>query len=65
MILNLISAAMLIGQVLCVSAAPLIVISVDGLDCRYIRDADRLGLKIPNIRRLTREGASAQGVFEV
>ncbi len=36
-------------------------LSVDGLDNRYLRDADRLGLKIPNIRRLMREGAWADG----
>ncbi|MBL8209827.1 MAG: alkaline phosphatase family protein [Bryobacterales bacterium] len=44
---------------------PLLVISVDGLDHRYLRDADRLGLKIPNIRRLTKEGEWADGVLGV
>ncbi|HEX4946673.1 MAG TPA: ectonucleotide pyrophosphatase/phosphodiesterase [Blastocatellia bacterium] len=44
----------------------LLVISVDGLDYRYLRDADKLGLKIPNLRRLMREGevtAGIEGVF--
>lgn len=47
-----------------VIAAPqrLVVISVDGLDHRYLRDADKLGLRIPNLRRLMKEGASADGV---
>lgn len=44
---------------------PLIVISVDGLDQRYLRDADKLGLKIPNIRKLMKEGEWAQGVLGV
>jgi predicted AlkP superfamily pyrophosphatase or phosphodiesterase len=41
------------------------VLSVDGLDWRYLRDADRLGLKIPNLRRLMAEGEVAQGVVGV
>ena len=45
--------------------APLLVLSVDGLDWRYLRDADRLGLKIPNLRRLMAEGEVAQGVIGV
>jgi predicted AlkP superfamily pyrophosphatase or phosphodiesterase len=47
------------------SAAPLLVLSIDGLDYRYLRDADRLGLRIPNLRRLVREGSSAAGVIGV
>ena len=41
---------------------PLVVVSVDGLDHRYLRDADKLGLRIPNLRRLMKEGAWADGV---
>ncbi len=37
-------------------------ISVDGLDYRYLRDADKLGLKIPNLRRLLREGEVTEGI---
>lgn len=44
---------------------PLIVISVDGLDHRYLRDANTLGLKIPNMRKLAREGEWADGVIGV
>jgi predicted AlkP superfamily pyrophosphatase or phosphodiesterase len=43
-----------------------LVVSIDGLDHRYIRDADKLGLKIPNLRRITREGQWAErGVIGV
>ncbi|MBC8167065.1 MAG: alkaline phosphatase family protein [Bryobacteraceae bacterium] len=49
----------------CCFARPLLVLSVDGLDHRYLRDADKLGLKIPNIRKLMREGAWAAGVVGV
>ena len=37
-------------------------VSVDGLDHRYLSQCDRLGLKIPNLRRLMREGSWADGV---
>jgi predicted AlkP superfamily pyrophosphatase or phosphodiesterase len=47
------------------AAAPVLVLSIDGLDYRYLRDADRLGLKIPNLRRVFREGESAAGVVGV
>ncbi len=49
------------------SPAPhkLLVLSVDGLDWRYIRDADRLGLKIPNIRKLLAHSEYADGVIGV
>jgi predicted AlkP superfamily pyrophosphatase or phosphodiesterase len=43
----------------------LLVISVDGMDSRYLHDADRLGLKIPVLRRLMAEGTTAQGVVGV
>jgi predicted AlkP superfamily pyrophosphatase or phosphodiesterase len=39
-----------------------VLLSVDGLDHRYLRDCDKLGLKIPNIRRMMREGTWANGV---
>ena len=39
-----------------------VLLSVDGLDPRYLRDCDRIGLKIPNLRRLMREGEWAGGV---
>lgn len=52
------------------SAAPapkpkLLVLSVDGLDWRYLRDRDALGLKIPNIRKLLARSQVADGVTGV
>ena len=46
-------------------AEPLLVLSVDGLDWRYLRDANQLGLKIPNLRRLMSDGEVTQGVIGV
>lgn len=49
-------------------AAPsrkLLLVSVDGLDWRYLRDRDALGLKIPNIRRLLAKSEVADGVVGV
>lgn len=46
--------------------SPLLVISVDGLDHRYLADRDRLGLKIPNIRKMLAQGSWAdRGVIGV
>jgi hypothetical protein len=47
------------------AAQPLVVISVDGLDNRYLAQADRMGLKIPTLRRLMREGQYSKGVIGV
>ncbi len=48
------------------ASRPLLVISIDGLDHRYLRDADQLGLKIPHLRKLLKEGAWADhGVIGV
>jgi predicted AlkP superfamily pyrophosphatase or phosphodiesterase len=48
-----------------VVAAVLVVISIDGLRPDYVLEADRYGLKIPNLRRLLAEGAHASGVAGV
>jgi predicted AlkP superfamily pyrophosphatase or phosphodiesterase len=37
----------------------LIIISIDGLDSRFFRDADRLHIKIPTLRRMVATGLSA------
>jgi len=42
-----------------------LVISVDGMDQRYLSDCDKLGLKTPNLRRLMREGQWSTGVVGV
>jgi len=55
----------LLAAALPACAAPLLVLSIDGLDWRYLRDADRLGLKIPNLRRVMAEGEVTQGVIGV
>src|ERR1700689_948866 len=47
------------------AAQPLVVISVDGLDNRYLAHADEMGLKIPALRRLMREGRYSKGVIGV
>lgn len=38
------------------------VISIDGLDARYLLKRDEYGLKIPTLRRLMAEGLTARGV---
>jgi predicted AlkP superfamily pyrophosphatase or phosphodiesterase len=43
----------------------LLVVSIDGLDHRYLRDADRVGATIPSLRRMIAEGAWANGVVGV
>lgn len=43
----------------------LLVISVDGLDWRYLRDRDALGLVIPNMRMLMSKSEIADGVTGV
>jgi hypothetical protein len=47
------------------AAQPLVVISVDGLDNRYLARADKFGLKIPTLRKLMRDGQYSQGVVGV
>jgi len=58
----LILAALLAVQATPAQQRKLLVISVDGLDWRYLTEADKLGLKIPNMRRLMKEGRAADGV---
>ena len=48
-----------------VRAAPVLMISVDGLKPEYVLDADAHGLKIPFLRSLMRDGAYARGVAGV
>jgi predicted AlkP superfamily phosphohydrolase/phosphomutase len=44
---------------------PLVVVSIDGLHPSYVLEADRLGLRIPNLRRLLKEGVHASAVTGV
>lgn len=45
-----------------VSAAPVLLISIDALSPDYATRADALGLEVPNLRRFMKEGAYAEGV---
>lgn len=42
-----------------------LVISLDGLDTRYLHDADEYNLKIPTLRRLMENGVTARGMYSV
>jgi len=44
------------------AGVPVVLLSIDGLKPDYVLDADRHGLKVPNLRRLVAEGAAATGV---
>jgi len=46
-------------------AAPLVMISIDGLKPEYVTEADIRGLHIPYLRSLLRDGAYAEGVTGV
>jgi len=46
-------------------AGDVILVSIDGLMPDYYLRADDLGLKIPNLRRLVREGSYAEGALSV
>jgi predicted AlkP superfamily pyrophosphatase or phosphodiesterase len=47
------------------SRIPVVLISVDGLKPDYVLESEKHGLKIPNLRRLFKEGAYAAGVTGV
>ena len=47
------------------AAVPVVVVSIDGMRPDYVLEADRYGLKIPNLRRLLTEGAHARAVTGV
>jgi predicted AlkP superfamily pyrophosphatase or phosphodiesterase len=58
-------AAALMAATAPAAAHKLLVVSVDGLDWRYLRDRDQLGLKIPTLRHLMAQGWTADGVVGV
>jgi hypothetical protein len=43
----------------------LLIVSIDGLDHRYLKDRDSLKLRIPNLRKLVEQGAWADGVVGI
>jgi predicted AlkP superfamily pyrophosphatase or phosphodiesterase len=47
------------------AAAPVLMISIDGLKPEYVTHADEHGLKIPTLRRFMAEGVYADGVIGV
>jgi predicted AlkP superfamily pyrophosphatase or phosphodiesterase len=55
----------LAGALTLAAKQQLLVVSIDGLDQRYLKNIDSMGLKIPNIRRLIREGQWSEGVVGV
>ncbi len=46
-------------------AAPVVMISIDGMKPEYVLEAQKRGLKIPFLRRLAAEGSYAEGVIGV
>ena len=63
---NLFAAALLALPALQgLQAAPVLMISIDGLRPDYVTQADAHGLKIPNLRRFIKEGTYADGVIGV
>jgi predicted AlkP superfamily phosphohydrolase/phosphomutase len=42
-----------------------LVVSIDGLDVRYLANRDKYGLKIPTLRRLLQTGLSSSGVIGI
>jgi predicted AlkP superfamily pyrophosphatase or phosphodiesterase len=47
------------------SAAPVLMISIDGLRARDVIDAPARGLKLPNLRAMMKDGSYAEGVRDV
>ncbi len=47
------------------AARPVLLISIDGLRPGDVLEADQRGLKVPNLRRMVKEGVSATGVIGV
>ncbi|HTM31703.1 MAG TPA: ectonucleotide pyrophosphatase/phosphodiesterase [Vicinamibacterales bacterium] len=47
------------------SRVPVVLVSIDGLKPDYVLEADRHGMKVPNLRRLVADGAYATGVTGV
>ena len=46
-------------------AAPVVMISVDGMKPEYVLEAEKRGLRIPFLRRLALQGTHAEGVIGV
>lgn len=55
----------LIAAAVAAHAAPVLMISIDGLKPEYVTHADEHGLRIPTLRRFLSEGTYADGVIPV
>ena len=53
---------LLCGLAVTADARSVLLISVDGMRPDYVTRAEQLGLKVPNLRRMLREGVYAEGV---
>jgi predicted AlkP superfamily pyrophosphatase or phosphodiesterase len=56
---------MICGLAVRTEARSVVLISVDGMRPDYVTRAEQLGLKVPNLRRMMREGVYAEGVTGV
>jgi predicted AlkP superfamily pyrophosphatase or phosphodiesterase len=65
LLLALVAPMWLVSEAQNAPAIPVVLISIDGLKPDHVLDADKHGLKIPNLRRLVAEGAHATGVTGV
>lgn len=59
------SGHLVVAEALPAERPHLILLSIDGLVPDYYNRPDRLGLRLPNMRRLCREGVCAEGVIGV
>ena len=58
-------AAGLLASAAAVSAEPVMLISIDGLRPGDVIEAEKRGLKLPNLTRFLKDGAYASGVVGV
>ncbi len=61
----LLLAALVLGAAHTTFAAPVVMISIDGMKPEYVTQADAHGLKVPYLRSLMRDGTYASGVTGV
>ncbi len=61
----LLAGALRVGAQASSTPHPIVLVSIDGLKPEYVLDADRHGLRIPNLRALVARGAHASGVVGV
>jgi len=62
---SLIATALIFSSLAALHAAPVLMISIDGLKPEYVTHAAEHGLKIPTLRRFLVEGTYADGVVAV